>query len=98
MASYDLSKKATEDLYNVWNYTYETWSEVQADRYYTILVNAFSVIASGPDAIGQSFDEILDDLRSYHVRKHMIFYTMQGNGRILIVRILHEKMDFKRHF
>ncbi len=28
----------------------------------------------------------------------MIFYALHPQGDILIVRILHERMDFKRHF
>jgi plasmid stabilization system protein ParE len=27
----------------------------------------------------------------------MIFYIIQNNERVLIVRVLHEKMDFTRH-
>ena len=27
----------------------------------------------------------------------LLFYLLQNNGRVLIVRILHEKMDYRKH-
>ena len=97
MANYDLSKKAAEDLYDIWNYTYETWSERQADRYYAILEQAFENIVSDPMSVGKACDALVQGLRSYHIRQHIIFYALQANGRTLIVRILHEKIDYARH-
>ena len=98
MARYDITKEATDDLYGIWEYTVDTWSEDQADKYYAILEAAFNEIASAPGAIGKSYEEILPGLRAYHVRRHMIFYITQENGRALIARILHERMDYIRHF
>ncbi len=40
MANYLLSKKATADLSEIWNYTFDIWSETQADNYYMILLDA----------------------------------------------------------
>ena len=34
MAKFHLTNKAVEDLAQIWNYTYDEWSENQADRYY----------------------------------------------------------------
>lgn len=98
MARYDITKEATEDLYTIWEYTVDTWSENQADKYYAILEAAFDDIATSPGTIGKSYDEIIPGLRAYHVRRHMIFYIIQGNGRALIARVLHERMDYIRHF
>ena len=33
MANYSLTKKAVQDLKQIWNYTYDNWSESQADKY-----------------------------------------------------------------
>ena len=33
MADYRLTNKAVADLSDIWNYTCETWSEQQADKY-----------------------------------------------------------------
>ena len=97
MAKYDITPEAEEDLYRIWEYTVDTWSEEQADKYYAILVSAFDEIASAENKPGKSYDEVFPGLKSYHIRRHMIFYLIQENSRILIVRILHEKMDYPRH-
>ena len=34
MAEYKLTNKAVEDLSKIWDYTFEVWSENQADKYY----------------------------------------------------------------
>ena len=48
MEKYKLTVQATKDLYNIWKYTVNTWSETQADKYYTKLKAAFDEIASNP--------------------------------------------------
>ncbi len=34
MAKYTLTNKAVKDLSEIWNYTFDQWSERQADFYY----------------------------------------------------------------
>ena len=98
MAKYDITKEATEDLYKIWACTVDTWSEEQADKYYALLEAGMNEVADAPEQIGKPYDEILPGLRAYHIRRHMLFYTIQANGRVLIIRILHEKMDYACHF
>lgn len=38
MAKYSLTNKAVEDLSDIWNYTFDHWSERQADIYYQMLI------------------------------------------------------------
>ena len=97
MAKYDITKEATEDLYKIWEYTVDTWSEDQADTYYSLLEAGMNEIAEDPERMGKPYEELFPGLRAYHVRRHMVFYTVQANGRVLVVRILHEKMDYVRH-
>ena len=47
MAKYILSNKAVNDLADIWNYTYDTWSEKQADKYYTLLIDICQALAEG---------------------------------------------------
>lgn len=42
--NYRLTNKATNDLIEIWDYTFETWSEVQAEKYYSQLTDAFSFL------------------------------------------------------
>jgi toxin ParE1/3/4 len=94
MARYELTKKAVEDLSNIWNYSFENWSENQADKYYLLLIESFKEIASNPN-IGKSFSEIYDGLRGLRVGRHIVFFREENENIIEITRILHEQMDLK---
>lgn len=96
MADYILSKKALSDLRSIWNYTVETWSEEQADIYYQNLVQSFELIAKRPDSAGHSYENVRSGYRGCHSGRHIIFYRILKDGKVRIVRILHERMDFGR--
>lgn len=97
MAKYILSKKATDDLYSIWNYTANTWSEEQANTYYYFLIQSIEIVALRPESTGHSYEEVRSGFRGYHAGSHIIFYKLLKSGQVRIVRILHERMDFKRH-
>ena len=48
--------------------------------------------------MNRCYDEISDDLYGLRSGHHIIFYKNIDDGDVFIVRILHEKMDLKRHF
>ena len=94
----EYSRKAIEDLTSIWRYTVMTWSEKQADDYYNKLISACNLLLSKSNVTSKKYDEIIPDLYGLHCGHHIIFYTIRPQGNILIVRILHERMDFRRHF
>lgn len=47
MFNYELTNKAHEDLNEIWNYTFDEWSEEQTDKYYFEIQNPHvQIIAS----------------------------------------------------
>lgn len=94
MAKFLISEKAVLDLTKIWEYTYEVWSENQADKYYELLIEACQEISKHPD-MGRNYDEIEKNILGFSVGKHIIFYQEIKPSAILIVRILHERMDLK---
>lgn len=42
------SRKAVQDLEEIWLYSKETWSEQQADIYYELIINQCNHIANYP--------------------------------------------------
>lgn len=94
MARYTLTNKAVEDLSKIWEYTYEVWSESQADKYYELLVSSFQEIVQHPE-IGKNYTEIDSAILGLRVGKHIIFYRQVKSSDIKIVRILHQRMDLK---
>lgn len=95
MTSYNLTNKAVEDLSSIWEYTFENWSELQADRYYNLLLQSCQDIAENPN-LGKNYEGIRNDLYGLISNKHVIFYRKLVNEPIEITRILHERMDLKR--
>ncbi|WP_378183843.1 type II toxin-antitoxin system RelE/ParE family toxin [Aquimarina sp. SS2-1] len=95
MAEYKLTNKAVEDLSKIWDYTFEVWSEKQADKYYTELISNCQEIAENPD-IGKSYDGISKQLLGMNTHRHIIFYRTLNENYVEITRILHERMDLKK--
>ena len=94
MAEYRLTNKAVEDLTQIWDYTFEKWSEVQADKYYNMLLENCQYIANNPD-LGKNYEGIIEGLLGYKAIRHIIFYRRSDENSIEVVRILHERMDLK---
>ncbi len=95
MAKYRLTNKAVEDLANIWNHTFDEWSERQADDYYNMLIFSCQKITTNPNLFGKRYDEIFDGLRGFKAGKHLLFYRTLDGGDVEIVRILHERMDLR---
>jgi len=95
MAKYYLTKKAIEDLSKIWDYTFEEWSEYQADKYYQMLIDNFNEISQNHD-LGKNYEDIASTLFGFKAGKHIIFYRRINSTEIEITRILHEMMDLKR--
>jgi toxin ParE1/3/4 len=94
MAKYQLTNKAVEDLANIWDYTFEAWSEVQADKYYNYLLDCFQNLADNPK-IGKTYNEVTESLLGYRATQHIIFFRKINLTTIEIVRVLHSRMDLK---
>ena len=94
MAKFKLTNSAVKDLSDIWNYTYDTWSESQADKYYKLILNACAAIAKKPEK-GKVYEEIYPDLKGKKASKHIIFYRIMDDKSIEVTRILHERMELK---
>ncbi len=94
MAKVILRQKAIDDLNDIWAYTFEKWSEKQADKYYATLKFACTQIGKNPE-LGKEYEGINSNLRGMRTGKHIIFYQVINKKEIEIIRILHERMDLK---
>ena len=48
MAKYHLTNLAVNDLAEIWDYTYDEWSEKQANKYYKLLLESCQELANYP--------------------------------------------------
>jgi toxin ParE1/3/4 len=94
MAKYFLTNKAVEDLAAIWEYTYNTWSERQADKYHEMLTSSFQEILDQPE-LGKQYREIDTNVMGLRVGKHIVFYRIVPSNDIEVIRILHQRMDLK---
>ena len=94
MAKYRFTRKAVEDLSDIWHYTLETWSQKQADRYYRMLIECCRNIAEHPLA-GRHYAEVAEGVYGLRAGKHIVFYRIAAQNEIEVIRILHGSMDLK---
>jgi toxin ParE1/3/4 len=92
MTKYRLTKEAFSDLEKIWIYTCENFSIKQADKYYKLIISEMERISSNPLS-GKSIDFIKEGYRVSQVKSHLIFYMINKDNIIEIVRILHQRMD-----
>jgi toxin ParE1/3/4 len=94
MARYRLTNEAVKDLEEIWSYTFKKWSVELADRYYNLVMNEIEFISLNPLS-GRSIDHIKDGYMSSQVKSHIVFYNKQDDSTVVIVRILHQRMDIE---
>lgn len=95
MAKFKFSKKAAQDLKDIYQYSYREYGETQADTYIQELEKAFDLLAEDPLHCRERTEFIPSSVRIHHFNKHLIVYINEQDA-ILIVRLLHEKMDTKK--
>lgn len=94
MSNFRFTNKAVEDLTNIWNHTFDNWSESQADIYYLLLIENCKNIASNPE-LGKIYKGISKNLKGLQAGRHIIFFRKIEENSVEIIRILHEQMDLK---
>jgi toxin ParE1/3/4 len=95
--SYKLSIPAAKDIEHILQYTLENWGQLQFERYYRLIEDTLNEIGINPDCRHcQSRDELFVGCLSRSFGKHIVFYR-KNMGGVEVVRILHQKMDHRRH-
>ncbi len=90
-----VSDAARADLQNIADYTEREWGTTHKTKYLTAIRKRFILLRQRPE-IGAERGDIAAGYRSLIVGRHVIFYRAEGEG-VIIVRILHQRMDVKRH-
>ncbi len=94
---YKISKQAEVDLENIWLYTFEEWSQEQADYYYDLIMDEIEYISENPKS-GKDYNEIRKGYFRSRVKSHFIFYKINlKEEKVEIIRVLHQQMDVDSH-
>lgn len=112
MARFRLARPAQNDLIAILETSAERWGSEGAQRYAVLLAAAMRQVASaanGPLTTERS--ELGRNVRSFHVRHarrsakagqvrrsvHVLYFRVDSEGIIEIIRVLHERMDPRQH-
>ncbi len=81
-------------IYLKFGNTIETWSKVQAEKYYNLLLATCEDLANNPE-LGRNYDIITKGILGFKSGEHIIFYSIVSKIEIEVERILHGMMDLK---
>jgi toxin ParE1/3/4 len=91
---YKISEKANEDIEKIWLYTFENWSQEQADRYYNLIMDEIEYLADHFES-DKPIESIRKGYRASRVKSHIIFYKKSKGDLVEIIRVLHQSMDIE---
>jgi toxin ParE1/3/4 len=83
-----------KDYEAIWKYTVKTWSENQAEIYYSLLIDSCQKLATEP-TLGKSYEVVEKNIFGFKTGQHLIFYRTIAAQEIEVIRILHGMMDLK---
>lgn len=89
-----LSPGAVSDINGIWDYTAGRWGPDKADDYTDGLRDACHALAEGSKQ-GRRLD-IRDGYLKYVLGAHVIYFRHDGQD-LVVIRILHGRMDIGRH-
>ena len=95
MGSYTLSGEADSDIQNIAEASLRQWGLAQAEKYVLGLHETFQMLVEFPD-LRRDASHIRPCYRKTETASHSVFHRTTPDG-VLIVRVLHQRMDFGRH-
>jgi toxin ParE1/3/4 len=111
MAGYRLSRLAEDDVLRILSTSEERWGPEARRRYAAIIIAAMRKVATDPKGLTtRDRAELLTAVRSMHLRHarvhsqvrvrhpvHVLYYRVVAPDLVEIVRVLHERMEPRRH-
>jgi len=95
MRRLEFTPRARRDIEEIFDYSVERFGADKAEAYIRDIQRAAETIAEDPRR-GLACDEIRPGYRKFSVGSHVLFFRATA-ARVVIVRILHQRMDFDRH-
>lgn len=96
MGSYNLSGRAQFDLVGIYKYGKKRYGQKQATTYLNEMETFLEDLAERPE-LARDASFIAHQLKNYNYRAHVIFYQIENENEIFVVRILGKRMNFIAH-
>jgi toxin ParE1/3/4 len=90
---YRLTEAAADDIEGILTDSFETFGAAQTEAYVRSLHQCLDLLGAHPE-MGYSVDYLRRGYRRFPHQSHVVFYTKVEAG-VLIVRILHQRMDVR---
>ena len=90
---YRITEAAYQDLNDIWLYTFQEWSEIQASKYFESIIEEIALFSENPSK-EETGNGKLRILLFWCILSLCIF--KYGDEKIDII-ILHKMMDFPKH-
>ncbi len=90
------SQRAKNDLKEIYLYSYNKWGDGKAVEYLMQIDAGLQELISYPQ-LGKSRDSIRKGYRSIQINHHVIYYRVEEENDINIIRVLHERMLPDKH-
>ena len=97
MGNYSLSGRAQFDLVGIYKYGIKMFGQQNASSYLYELETVLEELAERPE-LAREASFIAHSLKYYTYRAHVIFYEMDNENEIQVVRVLGKRMNFIDHF
>jgi toxin ParE1/3/4 len=90
-----LTEAALDDLRSIRDYTLETWGTEQEELYLSKLWSQIESIRSDPSRF-RLREDLFPGCRIASEGRHVLLFRADKES-LVVVRVLHSAMDFKRH-
>ena len=95
MRHLDLTEIARADLKSIRRYSQRTWGPDRTGQYMAALRDTMKGLLAG--TVGsRNRDDLRPGLQMATSGRHHVFFE-SDQSRILVVRVLHDRMDYQRH-
>ncbi|GAB4182435.1 MAG: type II toxin-antitoxin system RelE/ParE family toxin [Wenzhouxiangellaceae bacterium] len=96
MPSYKFAASAEADIQDILDYSLPSWGRDRALAYLADMQTLVASLAKSPK-LGKSCSTLGTGLLAFPYRSHVLYYRSEPEG-IIIVRILHQRMNPDLHF
>lgn len=94
MRRYRLSRKAEDDVVDIFVFGREQFGVHQAERYHDLLEKTFRFLAENPEAARER-TEITPPVRIHPFQAHIVIYTIDADGDVFVLRVRHGREDWQ---
>ena len=92
--NYVLSRKAEEDIVDIFLFGAVRFGLEQAERYHDRLARCFDFLAENP-LVARERTEISPPVRIHPIGAHLVVYRINDDGKVFIIRVRHAHEDWQ---